>query len=75
MTYNVFSGTLNPTHFTSLRLRNDLFLYGVGHKTLTLSHTFDWHHLFKSPEPVFKMIFFWHFLMLLCSFCKALIYY
>jgi len=27
MTYNVFSGTLNPTHFTSLGecLRNDLF--------------------------------------------------
>jgi len=23
MTYNVFSGTLNPTHFTSLRIAND----------------------------------------------------
>jgi len=24
MTYNVFSGTLNPTHFTSLRTRPDI---------------------------------------------------
>ena len=33
MTYNVFSGTLNPTHFTSLQ---DNVLYHLAFSALTL---------------------------------------
>jgi len=29
MTYNVFSGTLNPTHFTSLQLTHHLFALAI----------------------------------------------
>jgi len=36
MTYNVFSGTLNPTHFTSLQCRSFKSLSG-----LTVSSVFN----------------------------------
>jgi len=32
MTYNVFSGTLNPTHFTSLATWQNVFEFGVWDK-------------------------------------------
>ena len=55
MTYNVFSGTLNPTHFTSLHVSKMTYFVSSVHQILNESVTNDnWFHNTYQPVAVLE---------------------
>jgi len=56
MTYNVFSGTLNPTHFTSLQCSDAVYWRGGECALCGLSSTKHWGYIQRQFQSTLHLI-------------------